>query len=106
MAVRIGKGDFAEKVLDSEAPVLVDFYSDSCIACKRLSPALGGAEEALEGAVRFYKVNTAFEPELTAEYDILSQPTLLLFRSGKEQARKSGVLGEEAILDWLDSILK
>ena len=41
MAVRINKDDFEEKVLKSNLPVIVDFYSDSCIACKKLAPALG-----------------------------------------------------------------
>ena len=41
MAARIGKADFEEKVLQSDRPVIVDFYSDSCVACKKLSPLLG-----------------------------------------------------------------
>ena len=49
MAVRINKDDFEEKVLKSNLPVIVDFYSDSCIACKKLAPALGDIEDDYEG---------------------------------------------------------
>lgn len=58
MADRIGREEFEEKVLKSDIPVLVDFYSDSCIACKKLAPALGQAEELLGESFSFYKVNT------------------------------------------------
>ena len=45
MAVRVSKADFEEKVLKEALPVLVDFYSDSCVACKKLAPVLGNAED-------------------------------------------------------------
>ena len=61
MAVRINKDDFEEKVLKSDLPVIVDFYSDSCIACKKLAPALGDVEDDYEGKLYVYKVNTNFD---------------------------------------------
>lgn len=106
MAARIGKDDFTEQVLNSTLPVLVDFYSDSCIACKMLSPAFAAAEEELPEKVRFYKVNTAFEEKLAEEYGILSQPTLILFNDGVEQARTREVLKADALLAWLNSYLE
>ena len=48
MAVRVSKADFEEKVLKEAFPVLVDFYSDSCVVCKKLAPVLGNAEDAYE----------------------------------------------------------
>lgn len=101
MAARVGAADFEEKVLKSKIPVLVDFYSDSCVACKKLSPAFSAAEEELEGSVRFYKVNTNFEEALTEQYDILSRPTLILFQNGEEQERKAEVLKRDALIAWL-----
>ena len=64
MAVRINKDDFEEKVLKSDLPVIVDFYSDSCIACKKLAPALGDVEDDYEGKLYVYKVNNNFDKEL------------------------------------------
>ena len=52
MAARISKADFDEKVLKSKLPVIVDFYSDSCVACKKLAPVLGDIEDDYEEASR------------------------------------------------------
>ena len=56
MAARVSKADFEEKVLKEALPVLVDFYSDSCVACKKLAPVLGNAEDDYEDKikVKFY----------------------------------------------------
>ena len=103
MAERIGKAEFKGKVLKSDRLVLVDFYSDSCLACKKLSPALARAESAMGGQYHFYKVNTEFEEELTEEYEILSRPTLIVFQSGHELGRRTGVQKAEELMQWLKS---
>lgn len=103
MADRIGKEEFEEKVLKSTLPVLVDFYSDSCIACKKVAPAVGQAEELLGDRFRFYKVNTNYETELAEEYEILSRPTLIVFINGLETERKTGACKPQELIDWLKS---
>lgn len=103
MAERIGKKEFEEKVKKSELPVLVDFYSDSCIACKRLSPSLSQAEEALKERFHFYKVNTNFEEELTEEYEILARPTLIVFQGGQEAGRTIKIQKPEKLIEWLET---
>lgn len=105
MADRISKDEFEEKVQKSNLPVVVDFYSDSCVACKKISPALSQAETALEGQIHFYKVNTNFEEKLTEEYGILSRPTLIVFRSGQEIGRKTGAQNPKELIQWLNSFL-
>lgn len=103
MAERIGKKEFEEKVQKSTLPVLVDFYSDSCIACKKLSPALSQAEEVLKDRFCFYKVNTNFEEELTEEYEILARPTLIVFKEGKEAGRTISAQKPEKLIQWLQT---
>ena len=103
MADRIGKAEFKEKVLQSALPVLVDFYSDSCIACKKLAPALSQAEELLGGRFHFYKVNTNYESALAKEYEILAGPTLIVFADGKEKGRKAGAQKPQELIGWLKS---
>lgn len=103
MADRIGKKDFEEKVSKSEIPVLVDFYSDSCIACKKLAPALAQAEELLGDGFSFYKVNTNFESGLTEQFGIMANPTLIVFRGGQEAGRKTGAQSPQELTDWLRS---
>lgn len=105
MADRIGRDEFEEKVLKSDLPVLVDFYSDSCIACKKISPALSQAEEILGERFSFYKVNTNYETELTQEYEILSRPTLIVFINGQETGRKAGAAKPQELIDWLKSFM-
>lgn len=101
MAERIGRKEFEEKVLKSGLPVLVDFYSDSCIACKKLAPALSQAEELLGERFSFYKVNTDYEAELIEKYNILSRPTLIVFLKGQEAERKTGARKLAELIEWL-----
>lgn len=103
MAERIGKKEFEEKVLKSGLPVLVDFYSDSCIACKKLAPALSQAEELLGERFSFYKVNTDYEAELVEKYGILSRPTLIVFINGQERERKTGARKLAELIEWLET---
>ena len=69
MAVRVNAETFATEVLQAEGLVLVDFYSDSCVACKKLAPVLGNAEDDYEDKVKVYKVNTNFDVELAEQYE-------------------------------------
>lgn len=101
MAVRVSKDDFEEKVLKNALPVVVDFYSDSCIACKKLSPLLGDLEDNFEGRLEVVKVNTNFDPDLAATYDVMSNPTILLFKHGEVVDRKIGVLPYKDLEAWV-----
>lgn len=105
MAERISKEDFSKKVLQSDAPVLVDFYSDSCVACKKLSPVLADAEENYEGKLAVYKVNTNFDAELAEEYDVTANPTLLFIVNGEVRDRRQGALRPAELKAWLDGLL-
>lgn len=62
MAKRVNTEEFESEVLQSELPVVVEFYSDSCIPCKQLSPILGGIEDDYEDQLKVVKVNVNFEP--------------------------------------------
>ncbi|NEX01404.1 MULTISPECIES: co-chaperone YbbN [Pseudobutyrivibrio] len=103
MAARIYADDFKSKVLDSEIPVLVDFYSDSCVACKKLAPVLCELEEDYEGKLNIYKVNTNYEGDLAKEFNVLSNPTLVLFKDGKDIDKQIGAKDYDDLSDWIDS---
>ena len=102
MAVRIAKDDFEEKVLKSPIPVIVDFYSDSCVACKMLAPVLGGIEDDYEDRIQVYKVNTNFDQELAQQYGIMSNPTLILFKDGEAADRKVGAQTADVLKTWVE----
>ena len=86
MAARISKDNFETEVLKSELPVLVEFYSDSCIPCKQMSPILGGIEDDYEDKLKVVKVNVNFDAELAEQYSVMASPTILLFKD-VERAR-------------------
>lgn len=105
MAERIGEKNFEEKVKQIEGVVLVDFYSDSCIPCKRLSPILRELEEEYKGKAVVYKVNVNYEEDLAAAYQVMSAPTLILFKNGEALGKKSGVQKKDALTQWLDDAI-
>ena len=102
MAVRVSKEDFEEKVLKEALPVLVDFYSDFCVACKKLAPVLGNAEDDYEDKIKVYKVNTNFDVELAEQYKVQSNPTLILFKDGQVKDRKVGALKQADLNSWIE----
>ncbi len=105
MAVRINQENFDEKVLKSEGPVLVDFYSDSCLACKKLSASLSEIEEEYEGKVEVYKVNTLYNMDIAGKFDVMSNPTLLFFSAGAVKDRQVGAKSHDELKNWLDSLI-
>lgn len=105
MAERVSAAEFEQKVLASEIPVLVDFYSDSCIPCKRLSPVLSQLESEYTGKLSIVKVNVNFEAELVSEYEVLAAPTLVLFKNGSEVTRHRGAASKEQLKELIDQVL-
>lgn len=105
MAERINKDNFDEKVLGSSVPVLVDFYSDSCIPCKMLSPVLGELEEEREGKLAVYKVNVNYDAELVERYGVMGAPTLILFSQGEVKDKRTGAVTKDALTEWIDEQL-
>jgi thioredoxin 1 len=83
----------------------VDFYSDSCVACKRLSPVLAEAEENYSGKVKVYKVNTNFDAKLAEEYDVTANPTLLFVANGEVKDKKQGAMRPAELSAWIDGLL-
>ena len=98
MAARITGADFEEKVLKADKPVLVDFYSDTCIPCKRMAGVLGDIDDEYEDKLYLYKVNVNYEEDLTAKYQVMSAPTLIAFENGEEKSRLSGAAGKDEIV--------
>ena len=106
MAARVNKDEFEGKVLKSDIPVLVDFYSDSCVSYKKMTPVIGDVEDDMEGKLAVYKVNINFDTELAESYDVQSVPTLLLFDKGSEKARQSGAVRKPQLVEWIEENLK
>ena len=105
MAARVSAQDFDEKVLKASGPVLVDFYSDSCLACKKLSATLYGIEEEYEGRMEVFKLNTIYDMDVAEKFDVMSNPTLILFDAGVAKGTVVGAKSENEIKEWIDSLI-
>ena len=102
MALRVNEDNFETEVLKSEIPVLADFYSDSCVPCKRLSPVLAEIEEELTDSLRIVKININFDIALAEKYEVLSAPTLILFKNGTEVQRLIGAVKKADIIELIN----
>ena len=97
-ALNINKNNFAQEVLNSEKPVLVDFWASWCGPCRMVVPIVEKiAEEYPEYKV--VKVNVDEEPELAAQFEVMSIPSLMIFRNGEVVNKSVGVKNKQQILD-------
>ena len=100
MAERITTADFEAKVLASDIPVLVDFYSDSCVPCKMLSPVVEQLSNETPD-VKFVGVDVDEAERLAVKYGISSIPCLILFENGAEAKRSVGFQPKPALAEFL-----
>ena len=101
--INLTNQNFEEKVLKSEIPVLVDFFATWCGPCKMLAPVIAELAEKYEGKVKVGKVNVDEENELAMKYQILSIPTLVLFKDGKIINIKVGLSSKSEIENMINS---
>lgn len=89
--LKVQEEDFGPSVLQSEAPVLVDFYADWCMPCRMLAPRLDELAQAHVGKLLVAKVDTDHAPAIAGQYGIRSIPTVILFSGGAEVDRSVGI---------------
>lgn len=92
--------NFEQEVLQASNPVLVDFWASWCGPCRMLSPVVDEVSEEA-GGVMVGKVNIDEQQELASRYQVMTIPTLILFRNGQEVERSVGVVPKQKILDML-----
>lgn len=105
MAIRVNQDSFEVEVLQAKGPVLVDFYSDSCIPCKQMSPILSQLAEEYGDQVKIVKVNVNFDMELADRYLVMGAPTFVVFVDGKVVNHSHGVKKREKIKELIEEFI-
>lgn len=95
--ITIDKNNFDAEVIESEKPVLIDFWAAWCGPCRMLSPIVDEIGEE-RSDIRVGKLNVDEEPELAQRYGVMSIPTLVLFQNGQVKNKSVGVVPKETIL--------
>ncbi len=105
MVDQITDAMFNESVLQSDIPVLVDFWAPWCGPCRALSPVVEELAKDYEGRVRIVQMNVDVNAATPAKFGIRAIPTLILFKNGEVVTQHAGALPKENIRSMLDGVL-
>lgn len=101
MSEVISSADFQSKVLDSDKPVLVDFFATWCGPCRMVAPVLDEVAAEVEGRALVYKVDIDQSPDIASRYGVNSVPTLIVFENGQIKAQTVGAQPKQNLLALL-----
>jgi thioredoxin 1 len=101
----VKEADFKEVVLDSELPVLVDFWAPWCGPCRMVAPVVEEIAQQYEGKVKVVKLNTDENPQIASQYGIRSIPTLMVFKNGEKQEMVVGAVPKTTLSNTLEKHL-
>ena len=103
--VAVTDSSFQSDVLDSDKPVLVDFWADWCGPCKMIAPALEELSDELGDKVTIAKMDIMENPDVPGQMGVQSIPFLVVFKDGKPVAQQMGAAPKGALKNWLESVL-
>ena len=101
--IHANDANFADEVLKSDIPVLVDFWAPWCGPCRMIAPVLDAIADEYQGKVKVVKINVDESQAVPAQFGIRSIPTLKIFKNGQEVATKVGALNQAQLADFINS---
>jgi thioredoxin 1 len=103
--VHVTDSSFADDVLQSTTPVLLDFWAEWCGPCKMIAPILDDVAKEFAGKLKVAKINIDENQQTPAQFGVRGIPTLMLFKAGAVEATKVGALSKSQLVAFLDSHL-
>lgn len=104
-AVHITDSDFEAQVIKSDKPVMVDFFAEWCGPCKMAAPIIDELSEEYEDKVVIAKLDVDESQQAAMQYGVMSIPTVIVFKDGKEVDRKIGFAGKAGYVDLLKKVV-
>ncbi|MEH2124750.1 thioredoxin [Nostoc sp.] len=104
-AAQVTDSSFKQEVLDSDVPVLVDFWAPWCGPCRMVAPVVDEISEQYKGQIKVVKVNTDENPQVASQYGIRSIPTLMIFKGGAKVDMVVGAVPKSTLASTLEKHL-
>ena len=99
--INLDRNNFDNHLVNSDIPVVVDFWEEWCGPCKMMAPSHKQSAQEFALKVRFAKVNTENNAHIGARFSVKSLPTMIIFKNGLEVGRQSGALSSKEISKWV-----
>ena len=103
--VHVSDATFDQEVLNSELPVLVDFWAEWCGPCKMIAPVLDELADQFDGKLKIAKVDVDANPDIPPKFGIRGIPPLIVFKGGNAEATKVGALSKTQLEEWVQGVI-
>ena len=100
---KVSDASFQDDVLQSQEPVLVDFWAEWCGPCRQIAPTLDEIAREMDGKLKIAKINIDENPSTPSRYGVRAIPTLMIFKGGQQVGQQVGVVPKSKLVDWIRS---